>query len=79
MVGALVVHLHNTKILIPVVARGEPQTFLMEPEAGLLLTRRGHSCADVPVPWAYNIDSKNTAFAIALCVLWDNSKIVCSI
>ncbi|KAJ7808198.1 hypothetical protein B0H14DRAFT_3152204, partial [Mycena olivaceomarginata] len=51
---------------------GEPQTSLLKPEAGQLLSR---SRAEGPDPWAYDIDASDIPLATALRALWDNSRI----
>ncbi|KAJ7792880.1 hypothetical protein B0H14DRAFT_3498681 [Mycena olivaceomarginata] len=72
-----VVHLRITKIITPVsrstMIQGHPEV-LLKPEEGKLLTRcyRG---VELPEPWAYDIDEKESLMATALRVLWDNSRI----
>jgi hypothetical protein len=70
--GRRVIHLRIIKIVTPVSARGEPQTSLLRPEAGQLLSRPR---AEGPEPWAYDIDASDISLATALRALWDNSRI----
>ncbi|KAJ7887292.1 hypothetical protein B0H14DRAFT_2498314, partial [Mycena olivaceomarginata] len=78
--GRRVVHLRIIKIVTPVSAKtpisatGESRVSLLKPKAGQLLSR-SRPCYKGPKPWAYDIDASDSAFAAALRVLWDNSRI----
>jgi hypothetical protein len=58
----------------PISATGESRVSLLKPKAGQLLSRP-RPCYKGPKPWAYDIDASDSAFATAVRVLWDNSRI----
>ncbi|KAF8177908.1 hypothetical protein K438DRAFT_1938911 [Mycena galopus ATCC 62051] len=73
--GRRVVHMRITKIVTPLscTVKGE-KAKQSKPEEGELLTHFRYTRA--PEPWAYDIDAKDTAVAVALRILWGNSGIL---
>ncbi|KAF8161958.1 hypothetical protein K438DRAFT_1942224 [Mycena galopus ATCC 62051] len=73
--GRRVVHFRILKIISPVTCLADGyQGLVLKPEEGQLLVHSIHRRP--PKPWSYDIDENNTVLAVALRVLWDNSRTV---
>ncbi|KAF8143455.1 hypothetical protein K438DRAFT_1945831 [Mycena galopus ATCC 62051] len=72
--GRRVINLRITEIHTPISStRTGDSRKILKPEEGQLLTYSRYGRA--PEPWAYDIDAKDTALALVLRILWDNSRI----